>query len=376
MGNIPLESKPRGKMLPARYAPPGGTPYRVQDGDDWNRVANKFGVNVQDLILFNFETLRTNEVNWYLRRNVGCVEPSPKGFNWAFSKRAHPGIVYIPPRAAAGPFTIQLQQYTYSIATFSWIDPRTNLLEVDDGGDPGDVIDRDAILANSGYRFANFLEATISVTNANIGQVVLVGNHIGYTKDSGIYRAPSFLGIPSYAYPIKLIEPLHIAGGIEFRQIVGARTQSAEVAASKLGGPLGAAIAQKIFDLPPIWTDLKLTIRYDGTYSGDLVAYSLFPSLTFYENSMATCIGLGSKSACQAFEKKFGYDGMPNYARWYKQGKGWGPLNGGSTPSEGNPWGAMEPDRGAIFGDPQPDPNEVVRRPTTYPPQSWLPGRQ
>jgi LysM repeat protein len=63
---VPLESKPR-NPLSAGYKPPGGTPYRVQDGDDWNSVARKFGVNVQALIMFNFNTLNTNEINWYLR---------------------------------------------------------------------------------------------------------------------------------------------------------------------------------------------------------------------------------------------------------------------------------------------------------------------
>ena len=381
MSNVPIENKPHGQVLDARYVPAGGTRYRVQDGDDWNRVANKFGVNVQDLILFNFKTLHTDEVNWYLRRNVGCVEPSPKGFNWKFSKRANPGIIYIPRQMAPALPAIQIQQFTYSVATFSWIDPRTHLPEVDEG-DRADVIDRSSILANQGYRFANFLEATVSVTTANTGPVVLIGNQVGYTKDCGIYRSPSFLGIPSYAYPIKLFEPVYIEGGVEFRQIVGARTQSAEVAAQKLGGPvfgaIGAAIAQKLLAFPPIWTDLKLTIRYDGTYSSDLIAYSLFPSLTLYENSLTSCISLALRpgSACQAFEKKFGYDGMANYDRWMNDGKGWGPQQREPNPCEGNPWGATEPDPGALYGDPQSDPNEVVRRPTAYPPQSWLPGRQ
>ena len=250
---MPIESEPRGR-LPAHS---GGIPYRVQDGDDWNSVARKFRVNVQTLIMFNFGTLNTNEVNWYLRRSVGCVVPSQSGFNWKFSSRAKPGIIYIPPHIRphiaaplpTEPPPIQLQQYTYSIAALSWIDPRTNLPEVDEG-DPGNVIDRDAILANQGYRFANFLEASITVANASTGPIMLVGQHVGYIKDCGIYRAPSFLGIPSYAYPIKLFEPVYIDGGVEFRQIVGARTQSAGVAASKLGGPIGAiagAIAQKLF---------------------------------------------------------------------------------------------------------------------------------
>jgi hypothetical protein len=365
---MPLESKPHPIVAPQL----GGICYHVQDGDDWNSVAKKFGVNVQALIKFNFGTLNTNEVNWYLRWRVGCVVPSPLGWNWRFSSSAKPGLIQIP-MSMAGLFEIQVQTYTYSIATFSWIDPRTNLPEVDEG-EPGDFVLRDDILANKGYRFANFLEASMMVMSTNTEPMV---NSLGYSKDCGIYRAPSYLGFPSYAYPIKLFPPVYLDKGVEFRQIVGARTQSAELAAGKLGmlGPFAGAIAQKVFDFPPIWTDLKLTIHYDGTYTGELLAYSLFPSLTYYENSPTPCLSTGgSSAACQVFERKFGYDGMPNYKRW-SGGRGWGKQLG-SSPGEGNPWGVTEPDTGAIFGDPQPDPNEEVRRPTTIPPQPWLPPRR
>jgi hypothetical protein len=172
---------------------------------------------------------------------------------------------------------------------------------------------------------------TDEIINTNAGPAMSVFGHVGYTKDCGIYRSPSFLDIPSYAYPVKIFDPVYIDEGVQFRQIVGARTQSAEVEASKLLGPFGGAIAQKLFPFPPIWSDLKLTIRYDGTYSGDLIAYSLFPSLTFYENSRIPCFVTGD-------EKKFGYDGMPNYKRWFTEGKGWGTQRGFS-PCEGNPWG-------------------------------------
>jgi hypothetical protein len=87
---MPIERKPRSLAAP----PSGGIPYRVQDGDDWNNVARKFRINVQALINFNFGTLNTDEVNWYLRARVGCVVPSPKGWNWKLSSSANPGIIY------------------------------------------------------------------------------------------------------------------------------------------------------------------------------------------------------------------------------------------------------------------------------------------
>jgi hypothetical protein len=198
---------------------------------------------------------------------------------------------------------------------------------------------------------------------------------IGYTKDSGIYRSPSFLGIPSYAYPIKLFDPVAVDEGIEFRQIVGARTQSAEIAATKVVpppyAPVGGLIAQVVYPYPPIWSDLRLTIRYDGTYTGALVAYSLFPSLSYYENSNLPCL-VPASGPCQGYDKKSVYDGMPNYKRWMNEGKGWGEQNG-YAPAEGNPWGVTAPDRLAVLGLPQDDPNEVVRRPKTSPPEDWRP---
>jgi hypothetical protein len=63
---MPLEEKPA-KPLPYGYRPAGGRPYPVRDRDDWASVAKKFGVDIQKLIKFNFNTLDTKEINWYLR---------------------------------------------------------------------------------------------------------------------------------------------------------------------------------------------------------------------------------------------------------------------------------------------------------------------
>src|SRR5260370_883863 len=54
-------------------------------------------IDVKELMYFNFMTTRSDEVNWYLRRWVGCNKCSDSGFNWKFSNSAHPGIIYIPP---------------------------------------------------------------------------------------------------------------------------------------------------------------------------------------------------------------------------------------------------------------------------------------
>ncbi|MDP3410078.1 LysM peptidoglycan-binding domain-containing protein [Bosea sp. (in: a-proteobacteria)] len=82
--------------LPRDYRPPGGRPYRVQLGDNWGSIADKHHVPVMDLIRFNFRTTKPEEINYYLRHNVGCTEVSPDGKNYSF-RNASPGIIYLLP---------------------------------------------------------------------------------------------------------------------------------------------------------------------------------------------------------------------------------------------------------------------------------------
>jgi hypothetical protein len=85
--------------LPANFEPEGFVEkHRVNDGEDWASVAAKYNVDVKDLIYFNFHTNVPEEVNWYLRRNVGCNVSKDGGRNWAFSSSADPGLIYIPAR--------------------------------------------------------------------------------------------------------------------------------------------------------------------------------------------------------------------------------------------------------------------------------------
>lgn len=90
------EKAPR-HPLPAGFRPVGGTSYKVTDRDDWISVAKEHSIDVKDLIHFNFQTNIPEEVNWYLRRFVGCFKSRDHGRNWAFSSDAKPGIIYIPP---------------------------------------------------------------------------------------------------------------------------------------------------------------------------------------------------------------------------------------------------------------------------------------
>jgi len=94
---MPIERAPR-DPLPVDFVPQGAaTTHRIRDGDNWASVAGKFSVDAKKLIFFNFKTNHPDEVNWYLRRNVGCNVSNDGGLNWAFSSSADPGIVYIPP---------------------------------------------------------------------------------------------------------------------------------------------------------------------------------------------------------------------------------------------------------------------------------------
>lgn len=92
---MPIEKPPK-HPLPQFYFPPLSIPYRVRDGDSWVSLAEKFKTTPAALIEFNFKTRDTDEVNWYLRRNVGCKEQTSDGKNWMFSSSATPGLIYRP----------------------------------------------------------------------------------------------------------------------------------------------------------------------------------------------------------------------------------------------------------------------------------------
>ena len=101
MSGKPIEREPKITLPRGWHAMRNyGIPYRPRDKpvqEDWGSVARKFGVDVKELIHFNFLTTDPDEVNWYLRRHTGCKKVSPSGNNWMFSNDANPGIIYIPP---------------------------------------------------------------------------------------------------------------------------------------------------------------------------------------------------------------------------------------------------------------------------------------
>ena len=357
---MPIEFPPK-NPLPQKYVPPGGKPYRVTDTDDWASVARKFNVDVGALIEFNFNTRAAPEVNWYLRRNVGCSRPTRDGLNWMFAG-ANPGIVYIPPSPPPPSARI-----VHSIGTMSWIDQRlydpNDLPEVDHYASTPASIGRDVLTAKAGYRFANFLEAYVVVNEQS--QIV----DQGFTESSNLYFGPSFKGIMPKGFPVsRQIQKAPDQKSVTFVQVVGAQTMSPQVLGSReavktgdgifgihpnWGGPLGVQlenlfsqagekVAENFIVFPPIWTELEITIDSDASFEGRLVGHSIFPSNSFYLQSY-TVEKMSANSL--KYELVSTYDARSKIAEWRE--KGWGKNGRSSGPTAGNPWSVADP---RIFG--------------------------
>ncbi|MEP7049165.1 MAG: hypothetical protein ABJB12_02380 [Pseudomonadota bacterium] len=217
---------------------------------------------------------------------------------------------------------------TYSVATASWIDKRTKLPEVDEHPPPFRA-DRTFITGRRGFRFSHLLEVFVNIDDKSR----LITGH-GFTPASGIYRGPSYGGLPSEYYePIRSVrigqEP------IVFNQIIGARTQSPEQIGGMFG-PVGRAVAHAVKSFPPIWTELELRVYANGRVESSLRHHSLFPSVTFYKQQ-------GEGGSYTTYST---YDARSQLTRW--QTAGWGkvvPASGVAL--AGNPYnlyGSVEED--------------------------------
>jgi len=252
----------------------------------------------------------------------------------------------------------------HSIATMSWIDQRLydpeDLPEVDKYNKTPDYVVRQTLLANTGYRFVNFLEAYIEVDD----QQKIVDHD--FTPDSKMYYGPSFRGFMPTAFPVKTDSTVSDDGNsVTFSQTVGCKTHSPETIGQKQavktvdgilgitpgwGGPIGGQIEQQAAELgekvaqnfrvfPPIWTTLELTISSDGGFTGELVAHSLFPSNSFYQQKYSVELLTYNTTNYELMQS---FDGRPNIDEWRK--KGWGAMHVyPSGPSGGNPWGVPDP---------------------------------
>jgi hypothetical protein len=83
----------------AKFPPPVYVEkHKVSTGDDWWKLAAKFGrSDPWDIIEYNFRTRNPREVNFYLEFYVGCTKPSADGSNYRFDSTDDPGYIYIPP---------------------------------------------------------------------------------------------------------------------------------------------------------------------------------------------------------------------------------------------------------------------------------------
>jgi hypothetical protein len=252
---------------------------------------------------------------------------------------------------------------TAAIGTLSWIDKKAKI-PVDDP-DPGPVAKREHFNTGTTFRFSNYIEAFISFDERNRIQ------RWGFTDASGMYRGPSKFGLSSEVVG-KIGRKIVVRGGeVSFRQLVGARTISHEVAGGAgggtagavaggvggfmVGGPVGAfvgavtigavgyftgkEVAELIMSFPPIWTEIELTINANGNISYQLLSHSLFPSNTLY--ALASALE-GDLRGVEL--QRVGYhDGdMTRLKEWVDNGWGLSPPTRG-CPSPGNPWGMENP---------------------------------
>jgi hypothetical protein len=273
------------------------------------------------------------------------------------------------------------QIFTHSVASVSWIDHSVKLevfgvaipftsLPVNDGVGPPNIISRQFISSQQGFRFANLLEATVVASTSGTIQ------NYGFTPYSKIYADRSFRGEASTHY--RRLQSKRIDGSVAvFTQIVGARTHSVDqtgrdvgrgvgsvlaggglvkklsVLGGKIGGDLGEKVAHHIFPFPPIWSELELRIDSSGSATAKLVRFSLFPSLTDYTEMLVprvkTARAVGLKATPLSAGAHCYNAGQAALDKW--NDKGWDTNSGLLGPVQGNPW---------HVGRDDPDP-EVVR---------------
>ena len=255
------------------------------------------------------------------------------------------------------------RKYTAAIATVSWIDTKAGLPVKDN--DPATITKRTPFITNSNFRFSNFLEAYVTFDDR------LGIQRYGFSRASGMYRGPSEFGLQSAVVGEIGRSSVRSNKAVSFRQLVGARTQSHEIAGEvgvgaagaitggiggfMVGGPVGAFVgavgacavgyytgkelAELIKSFPPIWTELELTINLDGQIRRSLVSHSVFPSNTLFCPGKATT----GEFVEDGYTAVGAYDGgLRQLERW--QRSGWdlaAPIRSG--PTDGNPWGMKNP---------------------------------
>lgn len=271
---------------------------------------------------------------------------------------------------------MSITQVSHSAATCSWIDPATGLPETDTQVIVDPTTNLGFLKGSRGYRFCNFMSvwAEIDIAAKRIQK-------FGFDASSGMYRGPSFAGIPSHAFMVQQASFVE-KNEVRFTQVVGARTVSPEVVGAGggmlvgaiAGGAIGSAVpvigtaigaiagglvglfagegvAHQAIGFPPIWTKMQIRIHSDGTVEAELLQHSLFPSMTFYTRELQRT---GSRSSlvfslvCQAPAGAGYYNATKDVQLLAWQARGWGrlPTTSQSGPTDGNPWGIEK----GVFG--------------------------
>ncbi|OKH53860.1 hypothetical protein NIES2101_08825 [Calothrix sp. HK-06] len=135
----------------------------------------------------------------------------------------------------------QVRTIEASTGSVSWIDPSSpagsGQLGVPDPVPPA-TISEGFITGSSGFRFSNYLHGYLTTNDSRT--IASSGLH----SNSGIYTSPSQFGLPSERFPIIRSQTNITQNGIQgvqFKQLVGARTISAGVAAGTIGAGVGIA---------------------------------------------------------------------------------------------------------------------------------------
>jgi hypothetical protein len=213
-----------------------------------------------------------------------------------------------PPAAAAAPARSSTR-VEGAAATVSWIDARspagTGALGVPDPAPPA-TLTESFITAQSGFRFANYLHGWLDTPDG-----VHVGTS-GFVNPVGLFRGLSKFDVPSHPYPTFRKGPNRLTkGGVEgvdLIQTVGARTISPATAGTVVGGVPGRIVANAIFNFPPIWTDIRLTLMANGQRQCEFRAHSLFPSVNAYCNGAQTSTYTALAAEQTAWQER-GWDG-------------------------------------------------------------------
>jgi hypothetical protein len=238
------------------------------------------------------------------------------------------------------------QQYVFSAATLSWIDPAAKLPEYDRGGAPDPILTFGGVTQTPNCRFGHLLGCSILVDNGKIIDRSIL-------PVSGLYERKSFLGTNPQDYTTRRDATVWSSEQATFVQTVGCRTQAPEVIGGRVGAETGEGVADGLFPVlapivgpigrrigreigkdtaeyasafPPIWTTLTVYMHASGLCSATVKVHSLFPSMTFYTTRQASQPPRMFTSLVWHQQER-PYDGVPHYHEWLKNG--WG---------KGNPW--------------------------------------